>query len=406
MKAIIIGAGIAGLAAAKGLQRLGWELYLYEQAPALKPLGAGLVLSANALKALQALGLLEAVLEKGHALHHFSILNKKGKVLANTDHLQLSRGLGIQSCLSIHRADLQQLLLQELMPLPLQLGKRCTSIKQDKNGVQVSFEDGSSDSADLLIGCDGLHSAVRQLVAPKAKKRFAGYTCWRGVTEGQPAAFNFQMATESWGNGHRFGIVPLGNDRIYWFACLNSNTIKNPELIHWGIKELKQQFKDYHAPVEAILQATPAHGLIWNDIEDLQPLRTYVYDKVVLVGDAAHATTPNMGQGACQALESVAVLIAQLAKLPLQQALQAYDKQRVPRAGGIVQQSWQLGKIAQMSHSVGVWLRDQLFPLIPKAINNKQLDTLFNIDFEEVPLLKQRDASRQKSSISAAAGRL
>ena len=391
MKAIVIGAGIAGLAAAKGLQRIGWEVAVYEQAPLLKPLGAGLVLSANALKALRALGVLEEALKIGQSLNHFLILNKKGKILADTNHLLLSQRWGIQSCISLHRGELQQLLLESIHPLQVQTGKRCKALVQDEQGVKVTFEDGSSDRADLLIGCDGIHSAVRhsavnEQLAPQAKKRYAGYTCWRGITSQQPAGLHQQQATESWGSGNRFGIVPLTNNRVYWFACLNAAQPQDPAMKAMGMQELQKHFNDFHKPVQELLQLTPPEALIWGDIIDLEPLSTYTFGRVVLVGDAAHATTPNMGQGACQALEGTAVLMALLARLPLQEALKEYNRQRVPRASGIVKQSWQVGKIAQLANPAGVWLRDHLFPLIPQSVNNRPLEALLGIELADIPL--------------------
>ena len=393
MKAIIIGAGIAGLAAAKGLQRIRWEVQVYEQAPELKAMGAGLILSANALKALRALDLYEQVLMVGQPLYNFRILNKKGKTLANTDHLLLSQRFGIQSAICVHRGDLQQVLLQELQPLQVHTAKRCKFIVQEKGSVSVTFEDGTADTADLLIGCDGIHSAVRQQVAPMARKRYAGYTCWRGVTTSRPPSMDANKGTESWGTGDRFGIVPLTKNRVYWFACLNAPQAQDTLMKAKAIAELQNQFKDYHQPVQELLQLTPPQALIWNDIIDLEPLSSYIYGRVVLLGDAAHATTPNMGQGACQAFEGTAVLIAQLAKLPLYEALKVYDQQRVSRASGVVRQSWQLGKIAQLANPFGVWLRDKLFPLIPKSMNDKQLHHLLGITVEDIPNLSNQKAA-------------
>ena len=397
MKAIIIGGGIAGLAAAKGLQRIGWEVAVYERAPVLKALGAGLVLSANALKALRALGLLEVVLAIGQPLNNFKILSKKGRVLADTNHLLLNERFGIQSCISVHRGDLQQVLLDRLAPLQVYTGKCFKSLEQDEQQITVSFEDGTLASADLLIGCDGVHSAVRQQLVPEPKKRYAGYTCWRGITEKQPAGLPLHQATESWGRGDRFGIVPLTNEGVYWFACLNAPQQQDPKMKATGLAELKQQFHSYHQPVQELLDLTPAANLLWNDIVDLEPLSTYVYGRAVLLGDAAHATTPNMGQGACQALEGAAVLIGQLANLPLRKALQLYDKKRVSRASSIVKQSWQLGKVAQASSPLGVWLRDHLLPLVPSAINDRQMQELLGIELPDIPSYSQESGILQES---------
>ncbi|MBW3544282.1 MAG: FAD-dependent monooxygenase [Bacteroidetes bacterium] len=385
MKAIIIGAGIAGLAAARGLQRIGWEVQVYEQAAVLKPLGAGLVLSANALKALKVLGLLETVLKAGQPLHNFSILDKKGRVLTHTNHLQLGKRFGIQSAISIHRGDLQEALLQLPHPLTVHTNQRFKSLVQDWEQVSVNFEDGTSDAADLLLACDGIHSAIRQQLVPQAKKRYAGYTCWRGVTNQYPANLNPHSATESWGAGDRFGLVPLSRDRVYWFACLNAARPQDPAMKAIGLPELQQRFGNYHTPIGELLQLTPPQALLWNDIIDLEPLTTYTYGRIALLGDAAHATTPNMGQGACQALEGTAVLMAQLAKYPLGQALAEYNRLRVPRAGGIVNRSWQLGKIAQLTHPVAVWLRNKALQLTPRSFSDKQLDELLGISLEQIP---------------------
>lgn len=245
------------------------------------------------LKALRALGLYEQVLEVGQPLYNFRILNKKGKTLADTDHLLLSQRFGIQSAICVHRGDLQQVLLQELQPLKVHPAKRCKSIVQEKDSVSVTFEDGSPDTPDLLIGCDGIHSAVHQQVAPMARKRYAGYTCWRGVITSRPPSTDANKGTESWRNGDRFGIVPLTNDKVYWFACLNAPQAQDPLMKAKDIADLQNQFKDYQH-VQELLQLTPPQALIWNDIVDLEPLSTYIYGRVVLLEDAAHATTPNM----------------------------------------------------------------------------------------------------------------
>jgi 2-polyprenyl-6-methoxyphenol hydroxylase-like FAD-dependent oxidoreductase len=390
MKAIIIGGGIAGLAAANGLNKIGWQVLVYEQVPELNAAGAGLVLSANALKALRVMGLYDPVLKLGQPLHKFTIRSRKGKVLADTNHLQLSEQFGVQSSISIHRAELQQALMAQLKPQQIQTGKRFKEFSQNGQKVTVSFDGGSSDTADLLIGCDGVHSAVRQQLVPGARKRFAGYTCWRGISLKMPAGINAHQATESWGTGDRFGIVPLTHERVYWFACLNAKLAQDPAMKAMGIEALQEQFRSYHAPIKELIGLTPPNALIWNDIIDLEPITSYTHGRVVLTGDAAHATTPNMGQGACQALEGTAVLIAQLAKLPLHKALEAYNAQRVPRAISIVKRSWQLGKLAQLSNPLAVGLRNALFPLIPQSVNKKQLKELMDIELEVIPQSYQR----------------
>lgn len=384
MKAIIIGGGIAGLAAARGLQLLNWEVKIYEQAPELTPAGAGIVLSANALKALQAIRLYDPVVAKGNPIDKFDILDEKGNTLTSTNHLLLSKKFGHVSGITLHRRELQEVLLSQLSSLTVQTGKQCRSINQTPEGVEVEFNDGELVQADILLGCDGIHSAVRENIFPGSQKRFAGYTCWRGVASSRPASQHPKQATESWGRGRRFGIVPLTENRVYWFACLNTPLARDPKLAKMDLNDLQQIFTDFHEPVKEVLQKTPPEALLLNDIMDLKPIPSFSKGRVVLLGDAAHATTPNMGQGACQALEDVAVLSALLQKYEPEKAFIEYNKLRVPRTHEVVNKSWQLGKIAHWENPIAVSFRNLLLKNLPDSVNERQLNELLNVRFEPV----------------------
>ncbi len=384
MKAIIIGGGIAGLAAAKALQLLDWKISIYEQAPELKPAGAGIVLSANALKALKAISLYDAVIEKGNILEKFSILDQNGSTLTKTNHLSLSKKFGHLSGISLHRTELQQALLSEIFRLKIRTGKRCKSIVQTGEYVEAEFEDGEKERADLLLGCDGIHSAVRQAIFPATELRYSGYTCWRGVTSHRPAGRETSFASESWGRGKRFGIVPLTNNRVYWFACLNSPNQKDPAMSAMQPQDLQEIYAGFHQPVHEIIKSTPPEALLWNDITDLKPIPSFSSGRVVLLGDAAHATTPNMGQGACQALEDAAVLGSLLQKNDYITAFRKYNQLRLPRTRKIVEQSRLAGKIAQWENPIAVKLRNLLLKSTPASINEKQMTSLFNVEFDKV----------------------
>lgn len=312
MKAIIIGGGIAGLAAARGLQLLNWEVSVYEQAPVYKAAGAGIVLSANALKALKALGLYEAIAEVGHPIELVNVKSEKGNILSKTDLPSLAKRFDHLSSLTLHRSELQSVLLSQLCPLQVQMGKKCKSIRQSQTGVEVEFEDGELASADILLACDGIHSAVRKSVFPDVEKRYSGYTCWRGIASARPNSHPANLVIESWGRGRRFGIVPISKNRVYWFACLNAPRPQDPKMEKITLQDLKKIFKNFHAPIAEILENTPEQAIIWNDILDIKPIPSFTNVRVVLLGDAGHAPTPNMGQGGCQTLEDAAVLPALL----------------------------------------------------------------------------------------------
>jgi 2-polyprenyl-6-methoxyphenol hydroxylase-like FAD-dependent oxidoreductase len=377
----IIGGGIGGLCTAIALQKQGYSVKVYESAPYIKPLGAGLGLAANAIKALLDIGIGQDILKAGNVLSSFEIVNQKGKLITKTDSLKVSKQFGTDN-FTIHRADLHAVLLKHLAPGTLELGKSCTEAIQDDYGVEIRFKDSTTSAADCLIAIDGIHSQIRHQLLPQSKPRYAGYTCWRAVIEKQPENFNSAKATETWGTKGRFGIVPLSGNRIYWFACLNA-AYNDKRFAAFTIDDLKRNFQDYHAPIPQILSFTQDSQLIHNDIIDIKPIKQFAFGKIVLAGDAAHATTPNMGQGACQAIED-AIVLAHCIKQnsSIEEAFRAFERKRLNRTTKIVNTSWQVGKIAQVENSLMASVRDAVLRLVPASVNDKQLQFLYNVDFK------------------------
>jgi 2-polyprenyl-6-methoxyphenol hydroxylase-like FAD-dependent oxidoreductase len=381
---MILGGGIGGLCTAIALQKKGFQVKVYESAPQLKFLGAGLGLAANAVKALMDIGIGHELLQSGRVLSSFEILEENGKVITRTDSLKVSEKFGTDN-VTIHRADLHRILLSYLQPQTLELGKTCKNIEQSAAGVRVFFHDGSEVKADYVIAADGVHSIVRQQLIPGSKPRYAGYTCWRAVIDGLPSGFHSHRATETWGTKGRFGIVPLSNNRIYWFACKNA-PYQDKKLAQFTTKDLLRNFGNYHQPIPQILEMTSDEQLIWNDIIDIKPVKQFAFGRILLSGDAAHATTPNMGQGACQAIEDAIVLANCMAvySSDIEKAFKVFEQKRISRTARIVNTSWQLGKIAQLENKLLSGIRNGLLRLVPPSANEKQLQFLYNVDFADV----------------------
>jgi 2-polyprenyl-6-methoxyphenol hydroxylase-like FAD-dependent oxidoreductase len=397
MHATIIGAGIAGLALAKGLRAVGFDVEVFEQAPELKPLGAGIALTANGLRALRALGLYEAVIKRGEEIRRISVLDERGHVLETTDHLRLSERFGHMSAVALHRSALHEALRSSIPRDIVHTGKRCTAARQCANDVQVLFEDGQDRRTDLLLACDGIHSAVRRSLYPEWRERFAGYTCWRGVVPGEVESGHM---TESWGGGRRFGIVPLKDGQVYWFACTGSGVAGDRALETVGLPQLRELFTGFHQSVREVLSAPPAGELIWNDIFDVPPRHAYTQGRVVLLGDAAHAVTPDLGQGASQALEDAAVLPTLLARYPLTAALACFDSQRRPRTRRLVRDSRRFARIAQFSHPVAVRLRNTLVRKLPARVNERWIDSILDVHFDPVHLPHVRHPERPRQRMA------
>jgi 2-polyprenyl-6-methoxyphenol hydroxylase-like FAD-dependent oxidoreductase len=304
-KVIVIGGGIGGLCTAIALRQMGLNVAVYEKAETVGQVGAGLTLWPNALRVLRHLNLAEAIIEAGARIEEAQIRTATGRTLAYTHPGHLAQQLG-EPTIGIHRAELHRILLAALPADVVRLGAACTGFSQDEQQLTVTFADGHSAQADLLVGADGIHSLIRQQMWPQTKLRYAGYTAWRGAVTTEQT-FTLGHTFESWGKGARFGAVPLNERLIYWFAAVNrpaGQTQSPTEQKIW----LQQCFKDWHQPISYLLETTPAEVILHHDIYDILPFTPWSQGQATLLGDAAHPTTPNMGQGACMAIESAFTL--------------------------------------------------------------------------------------------------
>lgn len=372
----LVGGGIAGLTLGIALQRKGFSVKIYEGAPQIQALGAGLALAANAVKAFMEIGISEEVLKAGKVLKVLRIKDERGKILTETDSEKITARYGFINNFTIHRADLHSVLISQLHPGTLELNKRCVDWQSRGAATILRFADGSYTLADHVIACDGIRSVIRKKLLPYAAPRYAGYTCWRGVTEQLPEGFDPEETSETWGAGGRFGIVPLSNNRIYWFACLNADA-NDPHMQAYTSDDLLRHFGHFHKPVPQILESTPAERIIWNDIIDLRPLKKFAFGNILLVGDAAHATTPNMGQGACMAIEDAAVLARCMEEnRSPSEAFRQFEKKRIARTTTIVNKSWNIGKVAQLENRFLIALRNAVLKRTPASVTEDQIKFL------------------------------
>lgn len=372
--ATVIGGGIGGLAAAVALRQAGWATQVYERAPALEAAGAGITLFANAIKALRQLGLAVAVAAAGERDLAPEIRRPDGRVLAAAPGAALEQRFGAPS-IALHRADLQRILL-EAQAAPPVLGAELTGMTEDAGGITATFADGSAARSAVLIAADGANSTARRQLFPGWEARPAGYSAWRGVVM-LPSADRPRVATETWGRGVRFGAVPIGGGRTYWFATANS--AGPPAEGEAAAGFLRGAFGAWHAPIPALLAATDPAAIIATPIVDLPPRPRWAAGRAAVLGDAAHAMTPNLGQGAGQALEDAVVLGACLGAATSAEpaaALAAYAQRRHARAGWIATRSRRLGRLGQLRGAATCALRDAVVRATPEAATLRALDRI------------------------------
>jgi 2-polyprenyl-6-methoxyphenol hydroxylase-like FAD-dependent oxidoreductase len=361
---IVVGGGIAGLSAAIALRKTGNEVVVLERAPRIDPVGAGITLFANGMRALDRLGVGEAVAARGAAATRSAILTWEGRELTRVPPDLL------EGTIALHRSDLQAELAAAAGEV--RLGVEVAAIEQGEDGVVARSSDGGEERGDLLVGADGLSSVVRRAIAD-VPIRYAGYTAWRGVSS---VPVEPGRLTESWGVGERFGLVDIGRRRTYWFATKNASQ-GEPDESGGRKAEIQRRFSGWHEPIAAVVEAADESAILRNDVYYLEPLPRWSDGRIVLVGDAAHATTPGVGQGAAQAIEDAVVLADRLAGSDdLSAVLAEYEAIRRPRADAVLKMSRRVDKAAQLANPLGWRLRNALVRWQPERAQRRQLEPI------------------------------
>ena len=343
---VIIGGGIGGMAAALALQRRGFGVAVYEKAKEIREIGAGVILTANARRALLDLGVdaaleaLSSTIDVFYTCHYAT-----GEVLRAVSNEDIRAKVGLAS-LGVHRADLHTVLKDAVLandPDCLHADSEFRSLEQDEAGVTVSFANGSSARADVLVGADGNASSVRSFMFPEEAPKFNGQVAFRALIPETlaPASIRSRGSVMSAGPGRYLLCYPLRGGRIMNLVGLVQSDTWAEE--GWAIpatnEEFAQAYSGYEPDLVELIRSIPPGELFKWGLRDREPLKTWTVGRVTMLGDAAHPMTPFLGQGACQALEDGLLLgRAFAASGSVGEALKRYEDARRPR-GTLVQLS-------------------------------------------------------------------
>ena len=368
---LIAGGGIAGLSLCNALGK-NHNITLVEKAHQLRSNGTGILLNINAMDVLGKMGLGDEVKKRGTPLVNFSIINTAGKVLSTmttSTHIQ-NQGLEM---VSINRSELHNALASRCNGSDLLLDTRIESLKQIDNKVQVKLSNNEQRLVDLVIGADGANSKTREMIGDAVQLRYSGYTCWRCLVHQNP---EIDRPVEIWGLGKRLGIVPLGNNETYIFLVKNARHEPN-QSSQISITDLLPQFSEFQAITGDLFTRlkTPTR-VVHDNLYDM-PTPFFGEQAIILVGDAAHAMTPNMGQGAGMAIEDAYLLSKIIDNASnIEHVLPQFKKQRYQRVSKFTDSSYKLGKLAQTESRLVAALRNFLFSMTPDRLNNHYMEKL------------------------------
>ncbi|TAE37757.1 MAG: hypothetical protein EAZ70_02195 [Runella slithyformis] len=363
----IIGGGIAGLTFARCLTTSEYDIHIFEKKEHFGEIGAAISMFPNALCVLDELGLLDKILESSGQFKTVYLKTQKGTILTK------SEPKGDYPVICIHRADLHGILLQNI-DARLYNNHALKNISHLASGqIILDFENGESKVFDAVVGSDGIHSVVRKHIINDGEPIFRGYNIWRGVVK---TNFDIGYGSETYGRGQRVGIVPIKYGVYGWWATCNENYMQDdrPE----GTKEkLNRLFGDWHYPIPDLINNT-AH-ILKNSLADRKPRKGWTKGNATLLGDAAHPTTPNLGQGGCMAIEGAFILAKSIHKYGLtKKSFDRYEELQYPRSEDIVNESLKLGKMGQLTNPVLVSLRNFAFKIMPSSLAMKMIDKYFS----------------------------
>jgi 2-polyprenyl-6-methoxyphenol hydroxylase-like FAD-dependent oxidoreductase len=354
VKALIVGGGLGGLAAARALRQAGIQVAVFERATDLSKvqIGGGLQVRSNGMRVMQQLGLADKVQSAGNVIESYEHRTWRGERIGSWPVGETGRAVGAPT-VGIRRSELHRILSEAQDPGVLHLGAECTGFRQDAAGVTAHLVDGRTERGDFLVAADGMHSAIRAQLLGPGKPRYAGFVVARAIVEFRHELLPVGMFILWYGPRTSFLAYHVRPGQLYWYECHGApEGTRDPK---GAVKAaLLDRVRGFVEPVEAVIEATPEAAIQEVDMVGRDPVDRWGEDRVSLLGDAAHAMPFTQGQGLNQALEDAVVLArCAEAKPDVISALRSYEARRMPRTANVVRGSWRAASLFQRRGPVG-----------------------------------------------------
>jgi 2-polyprenyl-6-methoxyphenol hydroxylase-like FAD-dependent oxidoreductase len=377
---LIQGAGIGGLTLAIAMVQKDYAVRIVERASGLSEIGAGIWMAANPMQIFDRLGFAEKITAAGWMVHRITLEDYNGDILQASDLSAIAKLFGFET-VALHRAVLQRVLSQQLPSGIVTFGTEVKNFTQSADAVSVLLTDGSRMNAKIVVGADGIHSRIRQLASLGGTARYSGSSSFRAIARGAhllSPELNHD-AYEIWSKGCRLGFSKINADDYYWYMTFDSapNKSLSPPATQAHAESLFRKFFTRWAP---LLENTRPGDILKTDISDLKRLHAWSSDRIGLIGDAAHATTPNLGQGGAMAIEDAYSLTNAVEKVGLTgKAFKLYEKQRREKVDWTVSTSWNIGRLCHIKNPVMRALRNAVLRKALSSGGEKQIMKLYSV---------------------------